>query len=80
MGEVRPRFKVESTPFTNGEEIMFQGPTTGTFAQPAGSIEIDHKKITTAAKGSLVAVKTDRTTRKNDKVFVLRPVAGHTKK
>lgn len=64
--------KVESNEFRQGDEIMFQGPTTGTFTQGVASIEINHEKIDTARKGSLVAVKVDQVTRKNDKVYVVK--------
>ncbi len=37
--------KVESNKFAVGDEIMFQGPTTGVFSQTAESIEVDHKRL-----------------------------------
>ena len=61
--------KVESNEFSRGDEIMFQGPTTGVFSQKASSIEINHKKVNQAVKGKCVAVKTQKLVRVNDKVY-----------
>ena len=54
--------RVESSEFACGDEIMFQGKTTGVFSQTAASIEAHHQKIESARKGMIVAVKTDRRT------------------
>jgi len=64
--------KVESNEFVCGDEIMFQGVTTGVFSQIAKSIEAQHMKIQEACKGMVVAVKTDRLTRPNDRVYVIK--------
>jgi len=64
---------VESTPFRAGETLLFQGPTTGVFEQAAESLEIDHAQVESARKGRPIALKTARVTRKNDRVYVLRP-------
>ena len=61
--------KVESNEFSKGDEIMFQGPTTGVFLQKASSIEINHKQVNQAVKGKCVAVKTKKLVRVNDKVY-----------
>lgn len=63
--------KVESNEFAEGDEIMFQGPTTGVFSQKAESIEINHKKVDKAEKGKSVALKTVEKVRENDKVYVI---------
>ena len=64
--------RVESNEFRNGDEIMFHGPTTGVLAQVAESIEINHKKIDLAEKGTVVAVKTTNPVRPNDRVYVVK--------
>jgi putative protease len=64
--------RVESNEFQLGDEIMFQGPTTGVFSQIVKSIEVQHKKIEKAAKGELVAVKTENPARARDRVYVIK--------
>lgn len=64
--------RVESNEFARGDEIMFQGVTTGVFSQIAASIEAQHAKIDSAQKGMVVAVKTDRLTRPKDRVYVIK--------
>jgi len=66
--------RIESNEFREGDEIMFQGKTTGSFSQIAGSLEIEHKKISHAKKGSILAVKTDRPVRTKDKLYVIKKV------
>lgn len=65
--------RVESTGFKTGDELLIQGPVTGSLTQPADSIEIDCCKITHARKGSLVALETEQPVRRNDKVYVVKP-------
>lgn len=64
--------KVESNEFEVGDEIMFQGPTTGVVSQKVDSIEVHHKKVKKAVKGKPVAVKTNELVRVNDKVYVIK--------
>jgi len=64
--------KIENEEFIKGDEIIFQGATTGSHSQIAGSIEIEHQQIQTAGRGQLVAVKTSLRVRPNDRVFVVR--------
>ena len=66
--------KVESNEFREGNEIMFQGPTTGVFSQKAESIELHHKKVMKAVKGKHVAVKTKELVRINDKVYIIKKI------
>ena len=51
---------------------MFQGTTTGSFSQTAGSMEIEHEQICCAEKGSVLAVKTERPVRAKDKLYVIK--------
>jgi putative protease len=69
--------RVESSDIVAGNEIMVQGRITGTFSQIAGSLEMDHRAIVRAARGSVVALKTERPARKHDRVYVLRPARRH---
>lgn len=66
--------KIESNGFKKGDEIMFQGTTTGSFSQKSGSMEIEHKQISCAEKGSILAVKTDRPVRAKDKLYVVKKI------
>ncbi len=62
--------KVQSHEFEQGDELMFQGPTTGVVNHVVDSIQIEHKTIQHAPQGSHVAVKVPQRLRVNDKVFV----------
>jgi U32 family peptidase len=66
--------RVESNEFAPGDEIMFQGATTGVFSQKVESIEINRKRVDRAIKGTFVAVKTGRRIRRGDKVYVIKTV------
>jgi len=68
--------KVYSHSFRLGDEIMFQGVTTGVFSTIAESIEVCHEKVAVAHKGGIVAVKVDKQVRGRDKVYVIKPVQG----
>ena len=63
--------RVESNEFAPGDEIMFQGATTGVFSQTVEAIEINRMRVDRARKGASVAVKTDRQVRRGDKVYVI---------
>lgn len=64
--------KLEARGIEIGDKLMFQGPTTGVVTIEVKSIEMDHGKVKSGKKGELVAVKTDKVVRKNDKVFVVK--------
>ena len=66
--------RVESNEFAPGDEIMFQGATTGVLSQKVESIEINRLRVDRARKGALVAVKADRHVRRGDKVYVIKSV------
>jgi len=55
-----------------GDEIIFQGPTTGVIQEKIASIEKDHKLIKIAKKGEKVAVNSRILVRKNDQVYMLK--------
>ena len=54
------------------DHIMLQGPTTGVIEQKVSSMQIDNKSIEKAKKGQRVGIKTNKTVRKNDKLFIVR--------
>lgn len=64
--------RVESCGFAPGDEIMFQGPTTGVLAQRVDSIEVDRQKVDGARKGMAVAVRTDGLVRRGDRVYAVK--------
>jgi putative protease len=66
--------RVESTGFAPGDEVMFQGPTTGIVSQKVESIEIDRGRVERALKGTSVALKTSSLVRRGDKVYVIKVV------
>ena len=56
-----------------GDEIMVQGPTTGSITHVIESMQIDGKPIETAEKGLNVAIAIDTKLRENDFVYKLIP-------
>lgn len=64
--------RVESAGFAPGDEIMFQGVTTGVFSQKVESIEMHRMQVDRALKGTSVALKTGRRIRRGDKVYVIK--------
>lgn len=56
-----------------GDEIMVQGPTTGSITHVIESMQIDGKSIETAEKGLNVAIAIDTKLRENDFVYKLIP-------
>ena len=56
-----------------GDEIMVQGPTTGSITHVIDSMQIDGKAIENAEKGSNVAIAIDEKLRESDFVYKLIP-------
>jgi putative protease len=56
-----------------GDEIMIQGPTTGSITHVIDSMQIDGKAIEKAEKGSNVAIAIDEKLRESDFVYKLVP-------
>lgn len=54
-----------------GSKLIFQGPTTGSVEKTITSIEKEHKKVASAAKGEKIAVKINNVARKNDEVYII---------
>ena len=57
-----------------GDELMFQGQTTGVKTLKVLSIEENEKAVEIARKGSVVGVKLSEIVRENDQVFMIVPV------
>lgn len=66
--------KVEAATFKVGDELMFQGPTTGVLNLQVISIEHEFKPVAAAPKNSLVGVKLPQRVRENDQVYIMTPV------
>ena len=56
-----------------GDEIMIQGPTTGSITHIIESMQIDGRNIEKAEKGSNVAIAIDEKLRESDFVYKLIP-------
>lgn len=56
-----------------GDEIMIQGPTTGSITHVIDSMQIDGKAIEKAEKGSNVAIAIDEKLRESDFIYKLVP-------
>lgn len=66
--------KVEASEFIKGDELMFQGTTTGVVSLRVESIEEDFKSVDRAKKNSLVGVRLSGVVRENDQVYIMLPV------
>lgn len=66
--------KVEANGFKVGDELMFQGQTTGVTSMVVESIENEYKQVSEAPKNSHVGVKLPARVRENDQVYQMIPV------
>ena len=55
-----------TNPLTQGETIRIGDPG---FTQTVGSMQIEHEKISSAAKGDSIGLKVDHPAQKGDEVF-----------
>lgn len=62
-------FKIESFDLRKGDEILIQGPTTGTFHFTAEEIRTDLSPVETAEKGTLCSVAVPIKVRRGDKLY-----------
>ncbi|MBS3162770.1 U32 family peptidase, partial [Candidatus Woesearchaeota archaeon] len=67
-------FKVESSGFKIGDEIVINGPTTGVFKFKVDSILIGDKSVIIANKGDAVTLKIPEKVRVNDKIYFLKEI------
>ncbi|HCC05408.1 TPA: protease [Patescibacteria group bacterium] len=57
-----------------GDEIYVQGEKTGIVRVSITSMEIEHKKVTSASQGELVAIQVEGEVRKTDEVYRIDPI------
>lgn len=61
-----------------GDTLLVQGETTGNARLAVDSLEIDHKAVSSAAQGDMVAVACAIPVHRNDRVFVVRSTKNET--
>ncbi|MBS3167420.1 U32 family peptidase [Candidatus Woesearchaeota archaeon] len=66
--------KIYAAELKLGDEILVQGKTTGVIKQELKSMEVENKKIKSAKKGKIVAIKLDKIARINDSVYKIKKV------
>jgi putative protease len=64
---------VQDEPFSIGDELSFEGSTTGHYRQKVGSLQVEGKSVDHAAKGMAVGMKVGEVVRRGDKLYVMRP-------
>lgn len=68
--------RVQGASFGIGDELVIQGPTTGSLILNVESMQVDHGEVKIANKGMHVAVPVPRRVRVNDAVFRRFDIAG----
>ncbi|MFA6797151.1 MAG: peptidase U32 family protein [Candidatus Paceibacterota bacterium] len=63
---------VQNTRIKIGDNLIFQGPTTGSKEQEVISLEKENKQIKKAERGERVALKINFVVRKNDQIYVVK--------
>lgn len=63
---------IQSGRIKKGDTMIIIGPTTGTLKQKITSIQVNNVSVSSAKKGTSVGIKLKKTTRKNDKVYILK--------
>ena len=63
--------QVRNTPFSIGDELLIQGPTTGLVRFKVESIQIEHEAKQSAQRGERVAVSVPEQVRPRDRVFLV---------
>jgi putative protease len=56
------------------DEIIIQGPTTGSFSQRVESLQVNHQEIQKSKKGSNVGLKVDERVRPGDIVYLIENI------
>lgn len=62
-------FKIESFDLKAGEEILIQGPTTGTIQMKVEEIRVDLTPVDTVTKGTLCSIRVPEKVRRGDKLY-----------
>ena len=66
-------FLVEAQPISVGDEYLVTGTTTGAYEDVVKEIRVDLQSTQTAEKGVYFSIKTEKTVRRNDKLYKLVP-------
>lgn len=66
-------FQVEAADVHQGDELLITGETTGAYECIANDIRVDLQTTETAKKGEFFSLKTDKTIRRGDKLYLLVP-------
>jgi U32 family peptidase len=64
-------FLVEAQPISVGDEYLVTGTTTGAYEDVVKEIRVDLQSVQTAEKGVYFSIKTEKTVRRNDKLYKL---------
>ncbi len=64
-------FLVEAQPISVGDEYLVTGTTTGAYEDIVKEIRVDLQSAQTAEKGVYFSIKTEKTVRRNDKIYKL---------
>lgn len=64
-------FKMETGEVSVGDEVIVNGPTTGSLRFKVESIYVDEKAVDTAKKGDMLTMPVPERIRQNDKFFVV---------
>jgi putative protease len=66
-------FKIEAQELKVGDEILIQGPTTGSLSSTITELRVDEKSVDKAARGVDCSFKLDKTIRTSDKLYKVVP-------
>jgi len=69
--------KVQGSTFFEGDELLIQGPSTGSLSVVVDSIHGEHVAVASAVCGTRVTIKVPRKVRPNDAVFRRFAVSGN---
>ena len=58
--------------FAAGDELIFEGPTTGFFRQVAASLRLEEQVLERAGAGEKITLPVGRQVRAGDKVYLLK--------
>ena len=64
--------KIESNSVKVGDDLLIIGNKTGVKQEKVKSMEINHRKVSSAKKGQRVAVKLKNVIRENDKIYLFK--------
>lgn len=62
-------FKIESFDLKKGEEILIQGPTTGTIQMRVEELRVDLKPVDMVEKGTVFSMLVGEKVRRGDKLY-----------